>query len=383
MTVVPRCPVFGTCGGCASQDVEYEKQLQAKKDGIIDCFKKKGIEISPAVNVFSKDEYFYRNRMDFPFSKDGPGQRMKARFDKLVHFERCYLSNNGINIVFDEVQAWFDANRDKLDIFDVVERQGTLRYATIRAGYYSGESSVTFILNSNSGRIDEQKALIEAFAAGSKVKNVLLGLVKYNTDRSAVPDAVVIKGSAVISEKLGPFNFNFHTQGFFQSNSAVFMDILFFIRERIKLPYDVLIDLYGGAGTIGIALSDAAREVYIVDNNNLNTVCAEKNIRTNRVENVKVFDADAEKTAELGINAGGKRTILVLDPPRNGIHRKVHTYINNIKPEKIFYVSCNYKSQADDLKLLLKTYDLKDFGIFDMFPQTGHVETVAELEIIK
>jgi 23S rRNA (uracil-5-)-methyltransferase RumA len=379
----PRCDVFGTCGGCALQDMEHNSQIEMKKAAVIEDFLRQKIVLDPAVKVFFKDDYHYRNRMDFPFSPGGPGQRMKGRFDKIVHFRKCYIANSGINTVFDEVQQWFDSNKEHIDVFDVVKRTGTFRYATIRSGFYSGENSITFIFNENSLKMDGQKALLEAFAVRSAVKNILLGFVKYNTDQSAIPGAQVIKGGATISEKLGPYMFNFHTQGFFQSNSAVFMDIIHWIRERIKLPYDILLDLYGGVGTLGISLMDAVKEVFIVDNNPLNAASAVKNIETNKAANVKVFAADAEKTAELGIGLTGKRSVFVLDPPRNGIHRKVYRYIAETRPEKIFYVSCNHKTQAEDLRKLMEIYDLKDFAMFDMFPQTKHIETAAELELKK
>jgi 23S rRNA (uracil-5-)-methyltransferase RumA len=361
--------------------MDHIGQMQMKKAMVIEDFKRQKIELSPDIKVYFKDEYAYRNRMDFPIFSEGLGQRMKGRFDKLVHFERCYISNPGINAVFDEVQAWLEKEKNRLDIFDVVKRHGTFRYATIRSGFFSGESSVTFIFNADSQAIDPQKQYLKEFAEKAAVKNVLLGFVRYNTDQSVVNEAEVIKGSDTIAEKLGPLTYNFHTQGFFQSNSAVFMDIIRWIKERIDQPYDVLLDLYGGVGTLGISFSDAAKEIYIVDNNPLNTACAEKNIAANSALNVKVFAADAEKTGTLGIDLAGRRSIFVLDPPRNGIHRKVHTYIKGVRPEKIFYVSCNHKTQAEDIRKLSEIYDLKDFAVFDMFPQTKHVETAAMLEL--
>ena len=361
------------------QDRDYNVQIELKKKEMLSDFSLQKVELNPDLKVFFKHEFNYRNRMDFPMSADGLGQRKKGHFDKLIHFEKCHIANTGVQAVFDEVQAWFDSNRDKLDVFDVVRTTGTIRYATIRSSFFSGDSSVTFILNLNSQRIEEHKALIKEFAAGSKVSNVLVGLVKHNTDQSATPEVEVIKGSAYISERLGPKIFNYHTQGFFQSNSAVLMDIIYYIKDRVEPGYDTLIDLYGGVGTLGISLADTAKEIFIVDNNGLNTAAGAKNIETNGCTNVKFFEADAEKSSELGIDLAGKRSIFVLDPPRNGIQRKVFKYISSTLPEKLIYVSCNPRRMAEDIKILSQHYDLKDFAAFDMFPQTRHIEAVGEM----
>ncbi len=361
------------------QDRDYAVQIELKKKELIVDFSLQKVGIKDDLKVFLKHEFNYRNRMDFPFSAEGLGQRKKGHFEKMVHFKKCHIANAGVQAVFDEVQAWFESQKDKLDVFDVVKTTGTIRYATIRSSFFSGESSVTFILNLDSLKIGEHKELIAGFAAGSKVQNVLIGLVKHNTDQSATPAVEVVKGSAYISERLGEKVFNYHTQGFFQSNSAVLMDIIYYIKDKVGAEYDTLIDLYGGVGTLGISLMDAAKEIFIVDNNGLNTSAGARNIEANNCKNVKFFEADAEKSSELGIDLAGKRSIFVLDPPRNGIQRKVFKYIKNTLPEKLIYVSCNPRRMAEDIKILSEDYELKDFAAFDMFPQTRHIEAVGEM----
>jgi 23S rRNA (uracil-5-)-methyltransferase RumA len=373
------CPAFGKCGGCLMQDTDYSAQLQIKKNAIMGDFHLKGIELEEIMKIFCKDEYFYRNRMDFPFSFSGPGQRQKGRFDKIVNFEKCYIANPGVNAVFDEVSSWFNEKKDELDVFDVVKRTGTLRYATIRSAFFSKESSVTFIFNADSDRIEGQKELVARFAEKAAVKNVLIGSVKYNTDQSTDGNAAVIKGSDILYEDLGPRRLYFHSQGFFQSNSAVLLDIIYFIREKLSVRPSTLVDLYGGVGTLGISLMDTADEVYVVDNSRLNSICGRKNIEANGASNVRVFEADAEKSSELGIELNPESSVFILDPPRNGIHRKVLNYIKSVRPGKLLYVSCNPLKQAQDIAALLEDYALSDFAAFDMFPQTNHVETVAEL----
>ena len=111
------------------QDIDYSVQLQLKKNEIITDYELKKITLETSMKIFCKDEFFYRNRMDFPFSFDGPGQRQKGRFDRIVSFEKCYIANSGVDAAFGGVSAWFNAHRAEIDVFDVVKRAGTMRYA--------------------------------------------------------------------------------------------------------------------------------------------------------------------------------------------------------------------------------------------------------------
>ena len=235
----PKCPVFGLCGGCTYQDKEYSAQLVIKKQETEMAFKRAGVEIPGLENLkfFVKDEYFYRNRMDFAFNANGLGLREKGKFNKLVGFEVCYISNEVINSLLAEVNAWFRANKDRLDVFDVVKRTGTMRYAVSRGSFFSKDSSITFIMNKDSDRLEHHINMIKEFAAGSKAKNILYGLVKYNTDVSSVDDAVVVKGGDCLEENLGPLKYLYHTQGFFQVNSLVTMDMIFYMKDKMTIIF--------------------------------------------------------------------------------------------------------------------------------------------------
>jgi len=376
------CPVFGKCGGCAYQDMEYDQQLAIKKKEVLDRLYMHHIEPPSNVKIFYKNEYFYRSRMDFIFSDNGLGMREKGKFAKVVNFEKCYISNDGINGIFTEVNSWFFANKEKIDVFKNRENKGTLRYAVIRNPYFSKEASITFILNKDSEKADGHKALIKDFAAGSKVKNILAGLVKHNTDQSATEDYEVIKGSDIIYETMQEMKYYFHTQGFFQNNSPVSLDMLYYIREKLRDGGDTLLDLFGGIGTFGIFLSDAFKETHTVDNNRLNIICARKNLDENRVsDKVRVHEIDAEDIGQLNYLFFNKKSVFVLDPPRVGLHKKTTAFITEVKPGTIIYVSCNPEQLAKDAEALREYYEMKDLAVFDMFPQTKHVESVATFEL--
>jgi 23S rRNA (uracil-5-)-methyltransferase RumA len=379
----PKCPVFGKCGGCTYQDKEYSAQLVIKKQETEMAFKRAEVEIPGAqdMKIFVKDEYFYRNRMDFAFNENGLGLREKGRFNKLVGFETCYISNEVINSLLAEVNAWYRANKDKLEVFDVVKRTGTLRYAVSRGSFFSKDSSITFIMNKDSDKLEHHINMIKQFAAGSKANNILYGMVKYNTDVSTVEDVVVVKGSDCLVENLGGIKYMYHTQGFFKNNSLVTMDMIFYMKDKIKEKYPMLLDLFGGVGTFGIFYADMAKEVLVVDNSKTGGACAEKNILNSGKKNVIFKEADAVEIDKISPWLIGKKSLYIMDPPRTGLHKKTIKFINAMKPAKILYVSCNQARLAEDIRDLSENYVFKDFALFDMFPQARHVESVAELDL--
>lgn len=376
--------MFGKCGGCTYQNIEYSAQLVLKKQETEAAFRRAGVElpVSPEnMKFFVKNEYYYRNRMDFAFNENGLGLREKGKFNKLVGFEECFISNEVINGLLAEVNAWYRANKEKLEVFDVFKRKGTLRYAVCRGSFFSKDSAITFILNRDSEKLGHHIDMIREFAAKSKANNILYGTVQYNTDVSSVDDCVVAKGGDCLMEQLGPVKYMYHTQGFFQNNSLVTMDMIFYMKEKIREKYPLLLDLFGGVGTFGIFFADMAEEVIISDNSKTGGACAEKNIINSGKKNVIYRDADAADMEKISPWLIGKKSFYIMDPPRVGLHKKTIKFINKMKPEKILYVSCNQVRLAEDIRDLSGNYVFKDFAMFDMFPQARHVESIAELTV--
>ena len=148
MRVAPLCDVFGKCGGCKSQDIEYSAQGAIKKNEIYELLDRAGISFpKEKIKTYFKNEYYYRNRMDFIISPEGCGLREKGKFYKIINFNRCYIAAEKINELLEEVNAWVKNNIEKEDIFDIRKKTGTLRYSVIRAGIFTGDGLITFILN--------------------------------------------------------------------------------------------------------------------------------------------------------------------------------------------------------------------------------------------
>lgn len=370
----PLCPYFGTCGGCSSQDVAYTEQLARKKSFVLEELKKNNIAVTD-VSVLSADPYGYRNRMDFAFVKEGVGLRKKGRWDDIIQIKHCPISNKKLNMLLAEVTAF--AQQEAIDAFDVRTNIGTLKYAVIRTPEH-GPSSISFILNTDSPRFEEQIALVKTFAANTTATNVVIGTVNAVTDMSVSDHIIVVKGASTLFETILGKTITYSSQAFFQNNTHMAETMVQHCKEILTHTSEntLLIDLYGGAGTFGICLANTFSETHIIDNVQSNINCAQKNIEANKLINARATCADA-KILSTYI---GKNATLIIDPPRAGLHKKVITAINALKPKTIIYISCNPAQMAKELPQLIN-HEAKSVAVFDLFPQTPHIETIAHLEL--
>ncbi|MBP7792062.1 MAG: 23S rRNA (uracil(1939)-C(5))-methyltransferase RlmD [Candidatus Goldbacteria bacterium] len=384
MKITPLCDVFGKCGGCKFQDVEYSAQIAIKKNDIYELLNRSGISWpKERIKIFFKNEYYYRNRMDLILSEDGCGLREKGKFYKIVNFNRCHIASEKINRLLSEVNLWMRDNVQKEEIFDIRKKTGNLRYCVIRAGIFTDDNSIMFILNKDAEKEKTERMIdkIRLFTQRTNSKNVLCGFVKHNTDVSITDDFFILKGTEFINEKIFNVNYRYHSQGFFQSNPGVTTDMLFYIKDKIKEKYDLLFDMFGGIGTFGIFLSDFAKDVIVFDNNKYADVYAKKNIEINGKQNIIFVKDDIQNVGGLTSSVKDKKSVFIIDPPRAGLHKRAIKFILDTLPEKIFYISCNPVKFVEDFKNIDKKYSLIDFALFDMFPQTPHVESIAELEL--
>lgn len=363
----PSCPLFGTCGGCSLQDLEYEKQLTLKAgrlSSILDL---------PEIPVHSDQPFGYRNRMDFVFHKEGLGLREKGAFDKFVRVERCPIARPEINGLLAEVSEGFS----DAFYFDVRRRFGAFCYAVIRVT--STDSSLSIVLNRKDKKLDFWRDRIREFAAVSKARNIIVTLVPPNRNVSVSEEFELIKGADRLKEEYLGCSFLFPVQGFFQVNHAMAAQVheyVLSLLSRYDTEGSTLLDLYGGVGAFGIINAALFREVVILESYEPAVRCAEENIRENNLANVRTLLEDAKNLKNLDLPSP---LTVILDPPRSGMHPKTVERLNDMEAERILYVSCNPKILAQDLEKLDR-FSVKSAALFDMFPQTEYFETVVEME---
>lgn len=362
----PRCPYFGKCGGCSAQHIDYPVQVENKRKILQSAAK------ADDVRVFSGSEYAYRNRMDLVFHPHGIGLRCRGRCFDIVDVEKCAISNEKVNKLIAEVRDFFQ-NPDALTHRDA---SGALRYAVIRAPSHC--SSISFVLNSKSQRIAEAVEKVKEFAQKSSAENILVTYTSPEADVSISSDFFVVKGSDMLQESFMGKKFWFSAQGFFQNNTEM-AEKLHEYCNSLLLKYDTknaaLLDVYAGVGCFGIINSHLFRQVFIVENSAECIKAAKKNIEENKASNCGAFLLDDRRISRLELP---ERLFVIADPPRIGMDEKAIIGIKAHRPEVIIYISCNARQLAKDIPKF-KDYTVESAALFDLFPQTPHMECVVEL----
>lgn len=371
------CEYFGWCGGCTSQDVPYAEQLLRKQKELRELFAFKGIEL-PEFQIHGGDQWHYRNRMDFTMFFKGFGLRRRGRYDFVEEIRRCPIAHEKINDALAELWSWYDANRPRIEHFHIRTQQGTFRQCTLRAPAFGSETTAIFMLNGDSPRLEEQRLVLRDFADTCKIENVLVGAIPAKSNAGLPPTVDVFKGQVLIREQLGPVPLTYHALGFAQGNPQHFINLLQDVRTEIqKYPRQPkLVDLYGGAGTFGLYLSDLFTQVEIVDSEGVNIDCAKETVKLPQYGHVQVRCADAEAVAEIDAH----EATLLIDPPRAGIHPKTLKKIIAAQAPLLVYISCNPKQLAAELPYFLDAYTLESFSAYDLFPNTPHMEAVTVLK---
>lgn len=392
----PRCPYYGKCGGCDSQHVDYALQLENKRKALADALKCKEFP-EDAVTAFSDSEYGYRNRMDMAFwnnwylgagrelpegdnGRDRLGFRVKGKWFEVVDISQCAISNDGLNKLLAEVRAFFvDADED-FDAYDINKKTGTFRYSVIRTP--AGDSSICFVLNADSTRLDEAMARVKKFSTGSSANNVSVAYVSSSTDVSVSEEFFVIKGSDMLLADLMGKKFEFSVQGFFQNNSVMAEKMHRYVHDVLEVSdrgqWAFLLDLYGGVGTFGINNADLFHKVLTVESFAPSIDSAKKNISRNGVANAEAMVLDAQYLKRLDLPS--KDLYVITDPPRSGMHPKTIEQLKKLKPKVIIYISCNVSQLKSDLPKF-SDYKIKSAAVFDLFPQTRHMESVVAMEL--
>ncbi|MBS3147972.1 23S rRNA (uracil(1939)-C(5))-methyltransferase RlmD [Candidatus Woesearchaeota archaeon] len=371
----PKCPYFGTCGGCTLQNLSKEEQAGKKLNAVKLLLESRGI--NAPTSIASANEYEYRNRMDFVFCDEGVGLRERENWNKLVQIKQCAISNTKLNKILTELWTW--SLREKPDAFKLKSKAGTFKYAVIRAPQNTQDSCVTIILNKNSSKIEDAKKLIQLFAKTTTAHSINIGYVEDANDVSVSDELESVKGEKTFTEKLLDKTFTYSSQAFAQNNTRMAEEMIKHVQmivDKDDKPTDLLIDLYGGAGTFGISLAHLFKETIVIDNNEENIKSALHNIKLNKVKADARF-ADAKALSEYK----ERNYTLIVDPPRAGMHPSVLREIVRQLPKEIVYISCNPLKMAEELAILKNQYLIESVKLFDLFPQTEHVEAIAHLRL--
>jgi 23S rRNA (uracil1939-C5)-methyltransferase len=394
----PVCEHFGVCGGCKWQNMKYEQQLFYKNQEVQNNLKRIGkIELPEFEEILgSKEQFFYRNKMEFGFSnarwmtdeeiqsgkefdnKNALGFHIPRMWDKILDIEKCHLQQDPSNAIRNEVRAF--ANENNLTFFNPREHSGLLRTLMIRTAS-TGEIMVLIQFFEN----DKKNIELILSHLGEKFPAITSLLYVVNSkpnDTIYDQEVVLFKGREYILEEMEGLHFSVNAKSFYQTNSDQAYELYKITREFAGLTGNELVyDLYTGTGTIAQFVSKQAKKVIGVEAVPDAIKDAKANAVRNNITNCEFFVGDMKNVFnDEFIAQHGQPDIIITDPPRDGMHKDVVAQILKIAPEKIVYVSCNSATQARDLALMDETYKVTRVRPVDMFPQTHHVENVVLLE---
>lgn len=398
--VVPFCIHFGICGGCKWQMLPYENQLGYKEQEVKDALQRiGGISNIPVLPIIGAQKTIhYRNKLEFSFSNKKflstteltdlgedhwpggtVGYHLPKLFDKILDIQECWLMDEVNNKIRNSLRQYSEAKG--YTYYDFKEHKGFLRNIVIR-NCTTGELMVNLVFGNYDGPKIEDicKFLLD------KVPSITTLLYTINekwNDSFYELEPKVFYGKGYVIERLGEFNFKISAKSFFQTNTKQAEILYEVVKEFAALKgNENVYDLYCGTGSIGIFLSKEAGKIIGVDVIEDAIKDARENAELNQVNEASFYAGDViHICTDSFFTVHGKPHIIIVDPPRAGLHQQLINKLLEISAEKIIYVSCNVGTQARDLRLLNEKYQVVKVQPVDMFPHTFHIETVALLSL--
>ena len=392
------CEHFGVCGGCRWQPLPYEMQLDAKRQQVYDQLVRIGHlevpEIRPTLP--SLRTQFYRNKLEFSASSKrwvlrnedsdaipendrmGLGFHVGKFFDKVLDIKKCWLQPEPSNAIRLFIKQFCIENG--YEFYNIRENQGYFRNMFVRT---TESGSVMLIICFAYEDEPKRKALLDAVAAEfPQITSLWYVINEKLNDSIGDQSPILYKGDEAIYEEMEGLRFKIGPKSFYQTNSLQAYRLYSVAREFAALTgNEVVYDLYTGTGTIAQFVSRQASKVIGIEYVPEAIQDARANAAANGITNCEFFAGDMKDVlSDAFVRKHGRPDVVILDPPRAGIHPDVAKVILNAAPDRMVYVSCNPASQARDLAILCQDYEITAVQPVDMFPHTMHVENVCALK---
>ncbi len=367
--------------GAPWQVIPYERQLEIKAEQVDDALRRigrlDGYTLEPIIPA--EQQWRYRNKLEYSFGRDESGRLIcgfhaPGRWEDIVEVTDCLLASEAGNRAREEVVQW--CRSQSFEPYDRRTNQGFLRNLVVREGRRSGELQVRLV--TSPGKLDG-----EAFAAAVPAADGLLWTRTASlAETTAGGETELLAGVERLEEQLGGLSISISGEAFFQTNTEMAERLYALALEYAELRgYERLYDLYCGIGTIGLLMAPRAAELWGLEIVEDAIADAIANARRNEIDNAHFFAGDVRLALRELVEKAGRPDVLVVDPPRAGLSQKVVRRIIEAAPKRIVYVSCNPTTLAPNAAQLVEAgYQLLKVRPVDMFPQTPHIECVAQLE---
>ena len=391
------CPYSGFCGGCKWQFLKYDKQLAYKRQQVAGCLEHigliQGVPIHPTIP--SNPIFGYRNKMEFSCSDrrwllpdemgaDGIdrgfaiGLHVPGTYYKVIDTKACLLQPDLGNSILEDVRSYMKAS-DK-PVYGLRSHVGFWRYLVLRHSLAFNQWMVN-IVTAASDRHELQPLADRIFETYPEVVSVINNVTGRRAGVAVGEFEETLAGVSHISDSIGPFEFDISSNSFFQTNTRGAKQLYDVVKDYAALNgNETVLDLYSGTGTIPIILAESAQEIIGIEIVESSVKDAVNNCMKNKVVNCKFIKGDI-KTCLGQITRSPD--VLIIDPPRAGMHKDVVKQVLDMAPNRIVYVSCNPATLARDLGLMIDVYRIEEVQPVDMFPHTYHVEAVVKFEKTK
>lgn len=407
----PFCKHFGVCGGCKLQNLSYEAQLFYKQKQVVDSFqriaKAKVENILPILGA--KNTIYYRNKLEFAFcsnrwlsrenyelaevqvlknhdkpnsfrhigiNMNGLGFYVSGLFDRVVDIEHCYLQKDPSNAIRLAIKNY--ALKNNLSFYNQKTHEGFLRNLIIRT---STTNDVMVVVCFSYDDEKKRHDLLQFVADSFPQINSLMFVINPKKNETIYDLKVESfgEGRDYIFEKIESMTYKISPKSFFQTNTEQSVEMYKIISSFAQLTgTEIVYDLYTGVGTIANFIAPNAKKVIGIENVLSAVEDAKINSEINSHRNTVFYCGDVENILnENFFEQNGNPDVIIIDPPRAGMHKKVIKKILNSENKRIIYVSCNPSTQARDIAILGEKYDVVKMQPIDMFPHTSHVENVA------
>ena len=395
----PFCQHFGVCGGCKWQHLPYEEQLKYKQQQVKDAMERIAKVPIPEINPIlgSANTQFYRNKLEFTFSnkcwltfeemrsgeefpdRNALGFHIPGAFDKVLDIKKCWLQNDISNEIRLFIREY--ALSKSYTFYDLKAQHGLMRTIMVRTAS-TGDIMLVVVF----GEDDRDKIADVMTAIADKFPQITSLLYVVNlkvNDTIGDQDIITFKGKDYIEEEMEGLKFRVGAKSFYQTNSEQAYELYKVARNMANLTGDELVyDLYTGTGTIANFVARNSKKVVGIEYVEDAIADAKLNSKVNGIENTLFYAGDMKDVlTEAFVAQHGKPDVMIVDPPRAGMHEDVVNVILSSEPKRIVYVSCNPATQARDLALLDKKYIVTEIQPVDMFPHTHHVENVVGLTL--
>lgn len=377
------CSIYSKCGSCHLLHMDYESQIEYKKNYVSYCLKKEKLDGKIDTVIEASNKTGYRNKMQVAY-KYKDNEMIYGFYEEETHrvipLKNCKIQTKNQNEVCKAVLEIM--KQMKIAPYNEDKRTGVIRFVVVREASKTKEVLVTIVTNSEifPGRNDFVKRLRSKCPF---ITSIVQNINKRKTSIILGEEEKVLFGPGYINEKICDINFKISSRTFFQVNPEQTEKLYNKALEYAELTgNEIVIDAYCGVGTIGMVLSSNAKEVYGVEVNKQSVINARQNAYENKIKNIKFVCEDATVYLHELAKENVDVDVVVMDPPRSGSTEKFMDALIKLSPKRIVYISCEASTLARDLKYFFsktKNYVLKNKSIVDMFVGTYHIETVCVL----